>query len=66
MCKECRHYPCHPSCPFNSDPEPEVVHLCWNCGAPIYEDEPVYEINGEHWCQRCGADPWLDNINKGE
>lgn len=33
-----------------------VVTLCANCGAEIRQNDNLYEINEELWCQDCAAD----------
>lgn len=27
--------------------------ICWNCGGDIEEEDPVYDVNGEIWCENC-------------
>lgn len=27
--------------------------ICWNCGSDIDEEDPVYDVNGEIWCEDC-------------
>lgn len=30
-----------------------VKCLCWNCGREILDNEPIYEVNEELWCENC-------------
>lgn len=54
MCSLCHRTPCHPRCP--NAPEPPVVHVCDQCGDPIYEGDDFYELNDEKWCEECVRD----------
>ena len=50
MCEICLKTPCANTCP-NSDVRP--VCVCVSCGFDIYEDEKIYKIDGEIWCESC-------------
>lgn len=51
MCKECRQDPCHPRCP-NAD-EPTILYECDLCGYPIYENDVMYAIGEDRYCEEC-------------
>lgn len=50
MCEICLQTPCSTSCPNSYH---RAVCVCVNCGNEIYEDERIYKINDEIWCERC-------------
>lgn len=51
MCSECRQHPCHPRCP-NAD-EPKAKYECDMCSRGIYEDDTMYKIYGNVYCEDC-------------
>jgi hypothetical protein len=54
MCIECRHDPCHPSCP--NAPDDPVACTCDWCGNEIYEGNYYYEFDSICVCEECMDD----------
>ena len=38
--------------------DPEAEHYCSRCGAPIYEGDYLYAIDGEKLCEDCLNDEY--------
>ena len=41
-----------------------VQCLCWNCGKEIFDNEELYEVNEELWCESCAFPPKI-NMKRG-
>lgn len=54
MCEICLQSPCAAACP--NAPEPTIVYVCSGCGNYIYEDDDVWHIMGEQFCEKCIED----------
>lgn len=50
MCEICRQNPCCPACPNHVD---ELVEICCECGAKIFEGDDYYNIEGIVLCENC-------------
>ena len=62
MCDLCYHFPCLSGCPNAEDERP--VHICTNCGTPIYDGDRYADLGDRKLCEECidglSSDEWLD------